>query len=418
MIPINDPAQLLGGLGPLVLGLAILAALRILSERQGPTVRDTTQDLLHTVGCALVAVGILGTVTLTLGLIVTVLSTIVLAMAVFRRRRAQQYALLSLLAATAERLMPLVPAVDAFSLECRGSIGMKTQRLSQLLRAGQPLIASLDECRGLVPPEAMPVLRAGSESGALAAALRQAVDAHRSRETMANEVLSRVTYLIAVTGFLLSCVIFTMLKIAPSMEKIFRDFGAQLPEITQLFINAAYQLTPIGVLLLLPTALLLAYTVLRYVGVISWRLPGTNRILRALDRAAILEALSIVVDRGRPIADALRTLAASYPSSRVRAKLWRTVADVNAGVSWSQSLHRRGLLGEADLAVIDAATRVGNLPWAMRELADGNRRRWIWRARLWMQVFFPVVVLAIGLVVALYAVAYFLPLVRLIERLV
>jgi len=61
---------------------------------------------------------------------------------------------------------------------------------------------------------------------------------------------------------------------------------------------------------------------------------------------------------------------------------------------------------------------VGNLPWAMREMADSNRRRFAYRLNAILQVLFPLTLGIIGLVVCLYVTACFLPLITLIEGLV
>ncbi len=88
---------------------------------------------------------------------------------------------------------------------------------------------------------------------------------------------------------------------------------------------------------------------------------------------------------------------------------------VKAGESWALSLARNGRLGEADLAVLLSAQRLGNLPWAMREMADSNRRRLVYRAQILLQFLFPMVILIYAALVLWFVTAYFLPLVKLIQ---
>ena len=70
-----------------------------------------------------------------------------------------------------------------------------------------------------------------------------------------------------------------------------------------------------------------------------------------------------------------------------------------------------------DAAVLASAQRVGNLDWALRELAESSDRRLGYRLQFWLQLIFPLIVLAVGALVFLLAVAYFLPLVTLITKL-
>jgi type II secretory pathway component PulF len=97
--------------------------------------------------------------------------------------------------------------------------------------------------------------------------------------------------------------------------------------------------------------------------------------------------------------------------------LVKVAAELAAGGDWSASLRRHGLIGKADQAILTAAARAGNLPWAMREVAEGNRRRFAYRTQALLQVFFPAVVVALGIVVLLVAVSVFLPLIGLIQGL-
>ncbi|NUQ66620.1 MAG: type II secretion system F family protein, partial [Pirellulales bacterium] len=275
-------------------------------------------------------------------------------------------------------------------------------------------------CRGVVPREALPLIRTGYEAGALAAGLHAALTTRRSGDAMWNHILTRTVYLAALFCFFVSITTFMMLKITPAMEKIFADFGAELPAATQVVISASYALTvywflffPI-ILVLFVTA---GYSLLRYVGWFPWRLPGTDWLSRRMDTAAVLEALSLVAERRRPMPDGVASLARSFPAASVRVRLWRVVRDLESGADWVESLWRHALIREPELSVLRAAHRAGNLPWALRELADSNRRRWGYRALVWLQVLFPAVIVSLGLVVALYVIGYFLPLVSLIQNL-
>jgi len=59
--------------------------------------------------------------------------------------------------------------------------------------------------------------------------------------------------------------------------------------------------------------------------------------------------------------------------------LRKVLREVEAGADPLVRLAARGLLGRADLAVLQAAQRLGNLAWALREMADSNRRRLVQR---------------------------------------
>ncbi|MGW8256393.1 MAG: type II secretion system F family protein, partial [Thermoguttaceae bacterium] len=96
----------------------------------------------------------------------------------------------------------------------------------------------------------------------------------------------------------------------------------------------------------------------------------------------------------------------------------RVARDLDQGVSWSDSLRRRRLIQSVDQAVLQAAERVGNLPWALRETADSNRRRMAYRLNAIMQLAFPPIILCLGAAVMVVILAFFYPLIYLIYGLV
>ena len=162
---------------------------------------------------------------------------------------------------------------------------------------------------------------------------------------------------------------------------------------------------------------LFCYSLLKFLGVAAVRLPGTRRLMRRKHTAEIMDNLAMAVENRRTIDAGLQTLVQSYPNGSIRAKLGQVSADVQAGVSWCESLQSQGLIRQSDLAVLQAAERAGNLTWAMREMADSNRRRLAYRLNVLVQTIFPPVVLCVGGVVLFIVVALFLPLIKLIERL-
>ncbi len=90
---------------------------------------------------------------------------------------------------------------------------------------------------------------------------------------------------------------------------------------------------------------------------------------------------------------------------------------IRAGTAWTVSLRRQELVAASEQAVLEAAQRVGNLAWALREMADRSRRRMVHRMEVLSRVLFPLGLLALGFAVLVIVVAYFTPLIFLISRL-
>ena len=124
--------------------------------------------------------------------------------------------------------------------------------------------------------------------------------------------------------------------------------------------------------------------------------------------------MAIATEAQRPLPETLSALAQNYPRHKTARHLQACADETRAGAAWNVSLLKHGLIGVQDAALIDAAQRLGNLPWALREAADGSDRRLIYRMEAMLNVVSPIVMLAWGAIIFLFAVACFLPLVKLI----
>jgi hypothetical protein len=156
-----------------------------------------------------------------------------------RGRMAKQQGLLWLLTVATERSMPLIPIVESFAQENHGRFRWKARRLAKELSAGVALPDALQRVPGLLPRGVMPTIRIGHETGTIAKALRRAATAGHHDLPIWAALQGKIAYLLLLPAFGLLTLMYIMLKIVPSFEKIFRDFGSQLPDATHWLIRVS-----------------------------------------------------------------------------------------------------------------------------------------------------------------------------------
>jgi len=415
------------GANLILFGIAVLVASHLVVVRRDETRQDLLLLALTVVGWTLIATGtaafMLG-VCFLLGVpgpLLWMTMLVVIAATYVRRQQARKYALLWTLAVAAERFLPLGPAIAAFAKEHRGGLARRIRRLAELVDGGTPLPDALQKCRGLISAEVLPAIRVGYESGALATALRHEATVRNAQAPIWEALAGKLVYLCVLPPFALGVVSFLMLKIVPSYVKIFDDFDAELPAISQSLISVCVFISSYWWLLMplfFGVGLLTFYVIVRYIGWTHTDLPGIDRLVRRLHTARILDALSLAARRERPLGGAVADLARSYHVAWIRRRLHAVCRDLDAGRDWCESLHRRGLIRQADRAILQAAQRMGNLPWALREMADSNRRRLAYRLHALIQLLIPPIILFYGAAVMFVVVALFLPLITLVQRLV
>lgn len=405
-------------------GVAVLMATR---WRAGPSPGDRKYIYLMLIrACAWTIAGfsfLAGLVASPWGLmgVIPASLAVVIALIYARQASSQQYSMLILVGAAADRSIPLDTVFAAYGRERGGWMRRRTEAVVRLLTSGVPLPYALDEVQGVLPPEALPLIRVGYENGSLGASIRQALAARSACEPLAQSIIPKIGYICFFPAAAVSAMAFLTMRIIPQFEKIFNDFGCRLPWATRLLLGWCKASPPIWLLFVCFSAvslMLFLYVGLRYIGSIRWDLPGMGYLMRRLDAAVLLEAISLAANRQRPLSDALVPLEQSHPKYRIRSRLKAVRDDMQAGRDEMESLHRHGLIGKTDLVVLWAAKRNGNLAWAAREAAASNRRCFIYRTQALVQLLFPPIILAYALLVVLIAVATFLPLANLIQGLV
>jgi type IV pilus assembly protein PilC len=337
-----------------------------------------------------------------------------------RRRKAEQETLLWVLALAADRQRPLGPAVVALAEQTNGVYRVRARHLAECLDHGMPLPDALDFVTHSAPATAKVLIRVGAESGALAEALKDAASGRSASPPGWQAFGSKVGYLCLLFVFLQAIMGYVLYYVTPRIEAIFRDFGVALPQIT-IAITGLSRWAATGFalpILALLEGFLLIYLPFALNGYGNLHVPFLDRVFLRRHSVLVLRCLAMTVEGERPIGQGLQILARRYPTSWVRERLTGVYLATSQGHDWIEALRYFALINRGDVALLESSRRAGNLPWALRELAEGSARKLSYRLQAMSQVMLTFVLLAIGLLVGLAAVAYFYPLVQLIERLV
>ncbi len=368
-----------------------------------------------------------------------------LARAAIRYRAVQKRSLFSALALAVQKQMPLVPMALAFADEQEGSFALRARELAELLEHGVSLPESLRRLPGTLPPESALAASIGMESGDLAGALHATTYGSVFDRTLVQAVVARGLYLILVVMFLVTVLSFMQIKILPAWIKIYDDFGTVFPQgplaangpldgqwAEAIVDDLAFGWLPtapvmtakIAVYMILATMMatlvvswILLYVWLQWRGTLVPRMPGLRRIIRWVDMGPVLRVLALATRLGRPLPGMIYAIAKFHPKRYVRNRMWAVMRDIDSGQAWQESLRRRRLIGATDAAILSAAERSGNLNWALGQMAESFERKAGYRLQAQSQLVAPLLILPLGILIALVAVSYFIPLSMLIRSL-
>lgn len=355
-----------------------------------------------------------------LSLVMIVAFFVIAAVTVETYQGAQQRALLWALAVAAERDLPLPEAARAFAADRVDEAGRRADRLADLLEAGVELPEALRLSKNRMPLDAALAAHLSHQTGDFTAVLRDTLREGSRYHPVWDSLWQRVAYLLVLVTFAVFLAIYLIVEVVPTYGVIFADYETDIPPITR-FVVAASESVVNYWLLFVPLAILplilIFYGMLYASGWFRWEPPGISWLTRRYHGTMVLRFLAQAVEAGQPFDQTLRLLAEKYPRDHVRARLYRVVARVEEGHDWCGALRRSGLIGGAEAAVLESAQRVGNLSWALREMAESALRRITYRWGWIFHLAIPAVLILIGLGVGIYALAFFYPLVHLMFNL-
>jgi type II secretory pathway component PulF len=364
--------------------------------------------------------------------------------AYFSYRQGRQEELLHVLTTAAEAEAPLAPALWAYLEDRphgtmrefwvavllffvlpgyywfwhrRRSYDHKVAHVAEQLEQGVSLHQALLATPGVASREMLLATAIGESTGRLALCLRSAAPGRIA--TVWLQIVPRFLYPIMLLSFISAITAFLMMSVLPRFERIFDDFGQDLPEATARLqsladlvsdFDWAISWTLLGLMALV--ALLIVSSTAR------WYFPGVARLYRKHVQGLVLKMLAVLLEVNKPVPEALALLADSGSLASVARRRLRVARRrVEQGEPLADSLRRARLLPRAMVPLVQTAERVRNLPWALAELGENLGQSTVRLMQRISLVVFPLIVVVIGCLVGFIVIAMFLLLVDLIGRL-
>jgi len=326
-----------------------------------------------------------------------------------------------------------------------------TRQLATLLGAGVPLVAALQsvstqvddpESRGILVdmqkavregaplaraveahPETFPnlyasMVRAGEESGTLSTSLSRLADHLEEQARTRNRVRSALTYPLLMAFVAALVVVFLLTFVVPKIVGIFSHLGHALPLPTRILIGVTDVLAA-SWWALLPLAAGAALAMRKYLATdrgkkardtLLLRLPlvGRLELLSALSRFA--RTLSTLISGGIPVDRALRIVAPVVGNAVISEQISASADRVIEGATLSESLRPHPSIPPTLVQMVAVGEESGALGDLLHRAADAMDEETNARLARLLSLLEPLIILAMGIVVAFIVVSVLLPL--------
>jgi type IV pilus assembly protein PilC len=347
----------------------------------------------------------------------------------------------------------------SFRLPARSSISSReflifNQELATLLRAGMPLVQSLDLLKtriqspifrsvlndihervrsgsalsdafsahgGLFPSVYTASLVAGERSGNLDAVLRRFVEYSKIIATVRRKTMSALIYPVILVSLAMVLVSVIVLKVVPAFSDFYESFNAQLPLVTRVIVRVSdFVLTYFWLILVAVVALIATiYAWARQPGqkarLDRWLLglPMLGEVARKFATSQMARTLSTLLGGGLPLVNALDIAARSVGNRFIASELSAVTARVREGSSFAGSLEARHVFPDVAVKMAEVGESTGALQDMLNTVADFYDEEISTSMERFVTLIEPILLVIMGIVIAGLLLALYMPLFQL-----
>jgi type IV pilus assembly protein PilC len=329
------------------------------------------------------------------------------------------------------------------------------QELATLLKAGMPLVQSLDILRQRVPNPAFKVvlddvyervrggsslsdafeaqgvfpgvyvasLMAGEKSGSLELVIRRYVHHVRVVSAVKKKTVSALIYpaiLLTLSIVVVSIIVF---KVIPEFGSFYEQFGSnvQLPFLTQVMVTFAEG----AVRNLTLIALLLAAAVVGGIAVIRnarqrakldsllLRAPFFGGVARRFAVSQAARTIATLLGGGIPLVTAVETAAKAIGNRQIAGELLEVAQQVREGRSMAAALAERRTFPDVALKMVEVGEQTGALQDMLTSVADFYDEENETQLGRFVTIIEPALLVVMGLVIAVLLLSLYMPLFEL-----
>jgi len=328
------------------------------------------------------------------------------------------------------------------------------QELATLLKAGMPLVQSLDILRQRVSnqtfkavldgiyekvkagtalsdafgehPDLFPAvysasLMAGERAGNLDEVIRRYVAYEKVVGAVKRRTISALIYPLILVTMMLVLVGIIVLRVVPAFSEFYTNFGKELPLSTRIVIgvsNFAVGNLPFIVIGLIAAAIALS----------SWwkqpgqrtridrmllELPWAGGTIRKFSTAQLARTLATLLGGGIPLVNALEISGRAMTNRHMAGELAEVTRRVREGEGFAAGLRERGMLADVAVKMVEVGESTGALQEMLTSLAEFYDEEIETEVARFITLIEPVILVVMGAVIALVVLALYMPLFEL-----
>jgi type IV pilus assembly protein PilC len=318
--------------------------------------------------------------------------------------------------------MPLVQSLDLL----RGGISDPLFRsvldaVYERVKAGSALSDAFEEHGALFPRVYTASLMAGERSGSLEVVLRRYVAYTKLAGAVRRKTISALIYPAVLVSLAVGVVSVIVLKLVPAFSEFYASFNAELPLVTRIIVRGSSVLSHNILLVLAAIAfagMALVYWV-RQPGVrlrmdrALLRLPWAGDVARKFSTAQLARTLATLLGGGIPLVNALEIAGRSIGNRHMARELENVAQSVREGQGLAATMRTTGLFPDVAVKMTEVGEATGALQEMLNSLSEFYDEEIETNMDRFVTLVEPVLLITMGLVIAALLLALYMPLFQL-----
>jgi type IV pilus assembly protein PilC len=223
------------------------------------------------------------------------------------------------------------------------------------------------------------LVQAGEIGGILDTILTRLAVYLEKADALARKVKGAMVYPITVLVVAIGVIIMMLIKIIPTFEKMFEDFGGQLPGPTQFVVNLSHFMQEwIGLFLLCVTAIVVGFfqarkrspDFRRRTDALALKLPVFGPLLRKVAVARFTRTLGTMIASGVPNLDGLDIVAKTAGNMVVEEALYDVKSAISEGKTIAEPLGQSDVFPGMVVQMIAVGEETGAMEAMLSKIAD------------------------------------------------
>ena len=318
--------------------------------------------------------------------------------------------------------MPLVQSLDILRQRISNvSFKAALDAAYEKVKAGTSLSDAFSEHGTMFPPVYSASLMAGERSGNLDSVIRRYVAYEKVIGTVRKRTISALIYPAILVTMMIVLIGIIVLKVVPEFSAFYGNFGKDLPLSTRIIVGVSNAAVSNIWLVLIGVVAIVA-------GVAAWvrrpaqqpgfhrfllTLPWLGQTLRKFATAQVARTLATLLGGGIPLVNAIEIAGRSMSNRHLSRQLDEVRRRVQEGQGFAMALREQGTFPDVAVKMVEVGESTGALQEMLNSLADFYDEEIETEVTRFISLVEPVLLVIMGIIIAVVVLALYMPLFEL-----